>query len=184
MMGTIDTAIKTEIVRLARREMRKLSAPLKDEVRRLKKRDAERKAHIVALEKQVRKLHARERLTETTAKVVTGDVKGRLSPRLIRSLRKKLGLSQNEFAKLLAVSAVSIGNWEAGRMNPRPDMRAKILSFRGMKRREVKLIVADLLKPAAARGAKGKGRRAKRAGKAKRAVRHRKVKVQRRRRAK
>lgn len=163
-MSSIDTVIKSEIIRLARREARKSAAPLREEIKKLKKREAERRNHIGALDKLVRKLQAREHLTESTAKVVTGDVKGRLSPRLIRSLRKKLGLSQNEFAKLLAVSMVSIGNWEKGKSTPRPEMKAKILSFRGMKRREVKLLVADLAK-APERAPKKRTR--KKAGKAK-----------------
>jgi DNA-binding transcriptional regulator YiaG len=158
-MGAIDTAIKSEIVRLAKREARKLATPLREELRRLKKRDAERKAEIASLEEKIRKVQAKERLVETTSRAAGGEVKGRLSPRLIKSLRTKLGLSQSGFATLLEVSTLTIGNWEHGKANPRPEMRAKILSFRGMGRREAKAIVANLFqkdKPAAAKAVTGK----------------------------
>lgn len=145
-MGAIETSVKAEIVRLAKREGRKLVAPLREELRRLKNRDSERKTQVAGLVEQIRKFQAKERLAETTSKAAAGEVTGRLSPRLIRLLRTKLGLSQSGFAKVLGVSIGSIVNWESGKMNPRPEMRTKILSFRGMKRREAKEIVANLFK--------------------------------------
>jgi DNA-binding transcriptional regulator YiaG len=147
-MGAVETSIKAEIVRLAKREARKLVAPLREELKRLKNRDAERKAQVAGLEEKIRRLEAGRRLAETTSKAATGEVKGRLSPRLIKSLRTKLGLSQSGFARLIEVSAISVGQWERGKMNPRPETRAKILSFRGMRRREAKAIVENLLKAA------------------------------------
>lgn len=142
-MGTIDTVIKSEIVRRARREVRKFAAPLRDELKRQKKRDAERKVHIVSLERLVRKDQARECLSETVAK-------GRH--------RRRHGLvvappraDASEEARAVATAVRRAAGRDRdldrqlgeGKAHPRPDMRAKILSLRGMKRREVKLIVAD-----------------------------------------
>jgi DNA-binding transcriptional regulator YiaG len=149
-MGAVETSIKSEIVRLAKREARKLVGPLREELKRLKNRDGERKTQVAALDERIRQLQAKERLAETTTKAAGGEVKGRLSPRLIKSLRTKLGLSQSGFARLIEVSAISVGQWERGKMNPRPETRAKILSFRGMRRREAKSIVANLFKAAPA----------------------------------
>lgn len=158
-MGAVESSIKAEIVRLAKREGRKLVAPLRDELRRLKNRDAERKTQVAGLVEQIRKFQAKERLAETTTKVAAGEVTGRLSPRLIRLLRTKLGLPQGKFAGLLGVSIGSVVNWESGKMNPRPEMRTKILSFRGMKRREAKAIVENLFKaPAPAKKVPAKKR--------------------------
>lgn len=150
-MGAIDAVIKSEIMRLAKREARKLNLPVREELKRMKAKNLELRTYIVKVDEQVQKLQAKDRLAETTSKAVSGEVTGRLSPRLIRSLRKKLGLAQNGFAKLLGVSIGSIVNWETGKMNPRPEMRAKMLSFRGVGKREVKSILANLFKsPASA----------------------------------
>ncbi len=143
-MGAIDTAIKGLIVRLARKEARKITSSIRDEVKRLKKRNVELKAAISAVDEQTKKMYAKGRLEETASKAASGQVKGRLSPRLVKSLRSKMGLSQGKFAKLLGVSLGSVVNWELGKMNPRPEMRQKMLSFRGMGRREVKLILENL----------------------------------------
>ncbi|MEK8022920.1 MAG: helix-turn-helix domain-containing protein [Candidatus Hydrogenedentota bacterium] len=110
----------------------------------MKKRNVELKAAISAVDEQTKKMYAKGRLEETASKAASGQVKGRLSPRLVKSLRSKMGLSQGKFAKLLGVSLGSVVNWELGKMNPRPEMRQKMLSFRGMGRREVKLILENL----------------------------------------
>ncbi len=141
-MGNIEQTIRMEIVRLAKREARKLTEPLRGEVKRLKKRTVEQKAQLSALERKLDGMQAGARLKEKTAQAASGEVKGRLSPRLIKALRKRLKLSQQQFAGLLGVSAITIGNWEKGKSAPRPELKAKVLSLRGMGRREAKLLVA------------------------------------------
>lgn len=147
-MGTIERAIREEVVRLSRREARKLTEPLREEVRRLKKRTVEQKALLGALERKLDGMQAGARLKEKTAQAASGAVKGRLSPRLIRVLRKRLKLSQQQFAQLLGVSAITIGSWEKGKSAPRPELKARVLSLRGMGRREAKLLVAGPVKGA------------------------------------
>lgn len=92
----------------------------------------------------MQKAEAKQRLEASTSKAAAGEVSGRLSPRLVKSLRTKLGLPQGKFASLLGVSLGSVVNWELGKMKPRPDMRTKILSYRGLGRREVKLLMANM----------------------------------------
>lgn len=49
--------------------------------------------------------------------------------RLVKELRKKLILSQEEFAKLLGVSFASINRWEAGRHEPTIKVKRKIVEL-------------------------------------------------------
>ena len=142
-MGAIGSAIKAEIVRLSRREARKLTAPLRASNLRLKKRIIGLSTRINSLEQQIQRMQAKEKLTETNAKAASGQVTGRLSPGLIRALRKRLGLPRHEFAKLIGVSTGSVFGWETGKVSPRAEVRAKIMAFRGMGRREVKSILAS-----------------------------------------
>jgi putative transcriptional regulator len=41
------------------------------------------------------------------------------SPFDVKNLREKLGLSQNEFSRILLVSVKTLQNWEQGRRHPR-----------------------------------------------------------------
>lgn len=53
----------------------------------------------------------------------------RLSPRRMRAIRRKAGLSQKEMARRLRVSPNSVSNWETGRSTPRGRNAQKILSL-------------------------------------------------------
>jgi len=67
----------------------------------------------------------------------------RMSPRLIRTLRKRLGISQADLAKLVGVSTVAVGTWESGRSRPRAESKARIAALRSVGRREVKRLLAE-----------------------------------------
>jgi DNA-binding transcriptional regulator YiaG len=56
----------------------------------------------------------------------------RFSPRMLKSLRKRLSLTQQELAKLLEVSAVTVAAWETGRSRPRKANLAQVVTLRGM----------------------------------------------------
>ncbi len=48
---------------------------------------------------------------------------------LVKELRKKLILTQEEFAKLLCVSFASINRWETGRHEPTIKVKRKIVEL-------------------------------------------------------
>src|SRR4030067_497607 len=50
----------------------------------------------------------------------------RLSPRLVQSLRKRLGLSQMALARLVGVSAPAGAHWETGGSTPKGQNRAAL----------------------------------------------------------
>ncbi len=66
----------------------------------------------------------------------------RLSPRLIQSLRKRLGLSQTALARLVGVSAPAVAHWEAGNATPTGQNRAAVVGLRKMGKRDVKELLA------------------------------------------
>lgn len=141
-MGKIETTLKAEISRLARRETRGMMAKQVVDLRRLRQR-------VAAMERELRALkaaRAHERTT-TKIKVATESVAGeqaptvRLSPRLIRSIRSRLGISQANLAKLVGVSAVAVGSWESGKSKPRSASKARIAALRGLGRREVRRLL-------------------------------------------
>jgi len=143
-MGKIETVLKSEISRLARREAKALMGKHIDELRRLRKR-------VASLERELRGVKAARAQEQAKRKVTTAvaTVAGeegpaiRLSPWLIRSLRSRLGISQADLAKLAGVSTVAVGNWESGKSRPRDESKARIAALRSLGRREVRRLLAE-----------------------------------------
>ena len=66
--------------------------------------------------------------------------KARITSRTIRSLRKRLGLSQADFGKLPGVTTGAVYLWESkdGPLNLREKTKAALVSIKGMGAREAK----------------------------------------------
>jgi DNA-binding transcriptional regulator YiaG len=134
-MPNIAAVLKTEIARLARREMR-------GELETLKKSGAGYRRDIAVLKKQVRDLERQVKKSTAPRKVATQDAEAdskslRFSPTRFASQRRKLGLSAANFAKLLGVSALSVYKWESGKTRPRRAQLESIAAVRGLGKREV-----------------------------------------------
>jgi DNA-binding transcriptional regulator YiaG len=141
-MGKIETTLKAEIIRLSRHEVKGLISKPVTELRRLRQR-------VGALERELRAIKAAraEEKTKTKIKaateIVVGEQTVRMSPRLIRSVRNRLGISQAKLAKLVGVSTLAVGNWELGKTKPRPESKARIAALRKLGRREARRLLAE-----------------------------------------
>jgi DNA-binding transcriptional regulator YiaG len=143
-MGKLEAVLKSEIGRLARREAKALMGKHVDEVRRLRRRVVSLEREIGVMKAALAQEQAKRKVT-TAVETVAGE-KGptiRLSPRLIRSLRSRLDISQAELAKLVGVSTLAVGNWELGKAKPRPESKARIAALRGLGRREVRRLLTQ-----------------------------------------
>ena len=141
-MPNIGAVLKQEIARLSRREIR-------SEVQATRKASAQYRRHIAALrrqvevlERQVAVLSRRVRAAPTQSAPETG-TKFRFVAKGLRSQRARLGLSAEEYAKLLGVSAQSVYNWERGHATPRPAQVAAIALLRGIGKREARSRLGD-----------------------------------------
>jgi len=143
-MGKLEGIIKSEIVRLAKREIRKISVPLVKDVRLLKNTVSQLRKTVLALERfaarQESKLKKEEILLEATSEEVKGS---RFSPRLIRSLRKHLGITQKELAILAGVTVGAIHQWESGIFVPRAQKKSVLVALRKLGRREVRELLEE-----------------------------------------
>ena len=118
-MPNLASVLKEEIIRLARKEMkkeldglRKTSSSYRSEIAALKRR-------ILVLEKEMGRP---ARKGAKLAVAVGPDVdssKVRFSAKGLVAMRKKLGLSAAGMGMLLGVSAQTIYHWEAGKTRPR-----------------------------------------------------------------
>jgi DNA-binding transcriptional regulator YiaG len=137
-MSTFANQLKSEISRLAKKEVRaevqalkKASAAYRGEIAALKRR-------IAGLESQVKRMGkgaGRAKLVEKAAPDTTEGLRFRVAG--FASLRKKLGISAAEMGLLLGVSAQSVYHWEAGKTKPRASQLAAIAAVRKLGKRVV-----------------------------------------------
>ena len=144
-MGKLGANIKSEIVRLAKREIRKTLVPLGRDVRSLKSTVSQARKAVLLLERlaarQQKELEKRKVPLEATPEEVK---KSRFSPRLIRSLRRHLGISQKELAILSGVTVGAVHMWESGKFRPKDEKKALMVGLRKLNRRDVtKLLKRD-----------------------------------------
>ena len=137
-MPNIAALLKTEITRLSKKVVKEQTGDLKDTLTAQKKQISALKQQVTALEKQVARLAKGAPSSKaTTAANGTDDGSDiRFQARGLRSLRKRLGLSAHDFAKLAGVSAQSIYNWETEKASPRAAQIEAIAELRGIGKKE------------------------------------------------
>jgi DNA-binding transcriptional regulator YiaG len=127
---------------LAKRELHKVSVPLKRDVRSLKITLSQLRKAVVPLERfaahQQKELAKREIRLEVTPEDLK---KSRFSPRLIRTLRKKLKITQKELAILLGVTVGAAHQWEIGKFTPKAEKKAALAALRKLRRSDVKRLL-------------------------------------------
>lgn len=143
-MGKLEGIIKSEIVRLAKREIRKISVPLGKDVRSLKNTLSHLRKSVLALERFAARQESELRKEKILLEATPEEVKGsRFSPRLIRSLRKRLGITQKELAILAGVTIGAIHQWESGTFVPRAQKKSALVALRKLGRRGVRKLLEE-----------------------------------------
>lgn len=144
-MGKVESALRDEIVRLAKKVARDLQAKTVDEVRRLKARVAALQAELAALKRERASEQARQRMASAAESVPEEAAsKIRMSPVLVKKLRKRLNVTQPQLAALLGVSNAAVGFWEGGKSQPRPSMKAKLAALRKLGRRDAHRLLKEM----------------------------------------
>lgn len=157
---TLAIALKDEIRRLARKEIKaqtgrtaKSVAQYRREIAGLKRQQREHEKRIAFLEAQ-----ARETVVSAPAAELNGHV--RFSARSAKSQRRRTGLSAADYAKLVGVSPLTIYNWEHGTSRPRKEQFAALVAIRGLGKREaqakLRLLKAAEEKPRTTRRVKSR----------------------------
>ena len=141
-MGKFDGMIKSEIVRLAKREVRKISVPLARDVWSLKGAVSQLRKTVLVLQRITAQQQKELEKGEMPLEAAPEEVKvSRFSPRLIRSLRGHLGITQKELAVLTGVTVGAVHLWESGQFKPSDKKKAVMVALRKLGRREVRKLV-------------------------------------------
>jgi DNA-binding transcriptional regulator YiaG len=143
-MSKLETIIKSEIVRLAKREVRKISVPLGRDVRFLKSGVSELRKAVLTLQRITANQQKELEKGKMPLEAAPEEVKmSRFSPRLVRSLRGHLGITQKELAILTEVTVGAVHQWESGQFKPSMKKKAVMVALRKLGRREVRKLLED-----------------------------------------
>ena len=151
-MAKLEAVIKESIARGARKQIRAAVLPLRREVVRLRGRVAKLQGTLTTLQRSAAGWRRIMEAAPPVPPVSEEEAKAaRLSPRLIQSLRKRLGLSQTALARLVGVSAPAVAHWEAGNSTPTGQNRAAVVGLRKVGKRDVKELLARRVKETGSR---------------------------------
>lgn len=134
-MPNLASLLKSEISRLARKEIRQEVEPLKRSATGLR-------SEVAALKRQVRALQQELKSALRATRQKPAEKKGddsnisRFSASRLKTHRAKTGLSAKDYAALIGTTQLSVYKWESGRATPRPDMTSKIFEVLGLGKRE------------------------------------------------
>ena len=157
-MSTIADALKQEIARVARKELR-------EEITLLRKLGATQRADLSALKKEVKSLQSSLNRLEKiraapsssgsmakpspTAKPTPDTPRGKPGRKVtftaerLKAQRARLGFTQEQMAQLLGVSGLSIWKWETGGAVPRASRVPQILDRLAMGKRDALALISQ-----------------------------------------
>jgi DNA-binding transcriptional regulator YiaG len=146
-MPDIVAVLRQEITRLARKEIRLQVAPLKKTQTELRRRVAELQREGAELARTVKRLEAREAKALSAASEAAPAAAVRYSPAWLAADRKRLGLSAEDYGRLVGVSGQTIYSWEAGTSRPRAERLAAWAAVRRIGKREARRRLEQLASP-------------------------------------
>ncbi len=156
-MGKVESTIKAEIVRLAKREVKGSFFPLRREVYSLRLKLSGLIKNFIAVERQAKEVLQEQAKKKLELQASPEEVKvSRLTPQRIRLMRNKIGISQKDLGTLLDVSIGAVGMWEKGKFSPSAKKKAALIALRKLGKREVKKFLAEKKQGLKEKGGKAK----------------------------
>ena len=142
-MPNIAVVLKQEIRRLARKEARAATASATAAVAQLRKGNAALRRQVSDLQRQVTLLRRGLGRRTMTTDPAESEARGlRFSAKGVASLRRRLGLSAADFARLAGVSAQSVYLWERGQ-RPRAKQLEALAATRKLSAAGARRLLAD-----------------------------------------
>ena len=177
-MANLANALKEEISRIARKEIRQQTAGTAKSVAQGERDIVSLKRQIEDLQRKLSSLRMQDAPGPTAGKKTTSkktatkkqdrepvgaasaagrqSSRARFSAKGLRVHRERLGLSADNYGKLIGVSGLSIYNWEQEKARPREGSIAALTTVRGIGKREAVKRLGLLAKPKPKAEAKAK----------------------------
>ena len=141
-MPNIASILKSEIARVARKEVRAEVESLKKAVNTHRSEIAALKRRAQALEQELKRIQKSQPKPEPLAAPETGKPL-RFSAKGLAKQRERLGLSAEAVGKLVGASSQSVYNWEDGKSRPRVAHLPAIAALRGLSKTQAAEILAS-----------------------------------------
>lgn len=142
-MPNIGNVLKAEIVRLARKELRKEIVPARQNSAAVRRDLAEIKRQLAAAQRRIQILERQAaKGTSLATKKPAAEKPTRFVAKGLKSLRKRLGFSAADLSRMLGVSEQSVYNWEAKKSVPRHRQIEAIAGLRGLGKRAAHAMLA------------------------------------------
>ncbi|MGO8688799.1 MAG: helix-turn-helix domain-containing protein [Thermoguttaceae bacterium] len=137
-MPNLAAILREEVCRLAKREIKRQTAAIRQAVVQYRRDIAGLKRQVREQAKEIAFLKAQERkrLGQPAGKAEESLESVRFSPRSVKAQRHRLRLSAAEYGKLVGVSGLTIYHWEHGQARPRKERLSALVAIRGLGRRE------------------------------------------------
>lgn len=141
-MSNVASALRDEISRISRKEIKRETLALKKSSTTHRSEIAALKRRVQELERQLRKVgRAGESSQPAAANEDSVSPGARFSPKSMVAQRKRLGLSAAEIGLLIGASSQSIYNWEEGKVRPSAQHLPAIYALRSLGRRQANEIL-------------------------------------------
>jgi DNA-binding transcriptional regulator YiaG len=147
-MPNIATVLKEEILRLARKEVRRQTDALKKTSAQYRRDMAEMKRRLSALQRKVSPLE-KQVLKDIPPQATEAGTDGvRFTAKGLRSQRQRLELSAADYGKLVGVTGQTIYSWEHETARPRKQQAARLASLRHIGKRDARARLEQLVRGA------------------------------------
>lgn len=149
-MANLAAVLKSEVGRLARKEVRAETEALKKTVATQRTELAALKRKLSEFEKTLKVLARPASALKPPQEPAASEEEGgqlRFRAGGMAANRKRLGLSAGDFELLVGATGQSVYAWEAGKAKPRGKNLAAIAALRGIGKREVAKKLAELKQP-------------------------------------
>lgn len=136
-MTDLANALKTEVSRLARKELKAQLEPLKRSAAQSKAQLAVLRDEVAALKRQIKALEKYARQLTVKSPEVQKTSRQRFTAKGFATMRRRLGLSHAEMGRLIGASDQSVRKWEDGAAVPRLKYQQAIFALRGVGKRAI-----------------------------------------------
>jgi DNA-binding transcriptional regulator YiaG len=141
-MSNIASALKAEIARVARKEIKAETGALKGATARFRSDIAALKRQVADLQSQLKRASKAAPASGRSLRAEPAEPAHRFSAKGLASQRKRLGLSAEAMGKLIGVSGLSIYHWEGGKARPREKYLPAIAALKKLGRKNAAAILA------------------------------------------
>jgi DNA-binding transcriptional regulator YiaG len=137
-MPNVGEVLKGEISRLSKKVVRQHMKPVQSATTAHRKQLGSLKKQVQLLEREIALLRRTAGKNVPVAEAEEEGVKHRFSAKGLTTLRNRLGLSGEEFGRLVNVSAQTVYNWESDKTYPRATQVSAIAGLRKIGKKEAR----------------------------------------------